>query len=275
MPYDDSVLPATGAADAYAPEQIFLRVETLGVTKARAPALSTITLGVLAGAFIAFGAMFYTVVMAGADAAHGPTRLLGGLAFSLGLVLVVVAGAELFTGNNLIVLAWADRRIRTAELLRNWVLVYGANFVGALGAALLVHWSEVLDNYGGAPGRTAIAIAQSKIELGFATAFFRGILCNALVCLAVWLCLAARDVTGKIAAIVLPISAFVALGFEHSVANMYLIPVAMLAGAQITPLAFAANLVPVTLGNIVGGSLCVAAVYWLAYHRANQQPRST
>jgi formate/nitrite transporter len=274
MPYDDSALPATGAADAYAPDQIFLRVEAIGVTKARAPALSAITLGVLAGAFIAFGAMFYTVVMAGADAGYGPTRLLGGVAFSLGLVLVVIAGAELFTGNNLIVLAWVDSRIRTTELLHNWALVYGANFVGAVGAALLVHWSGVLDNFGGAAGRTAIAIAKGKIELGFAAAFFRGVLCNALVCLAVWLCLAARDVTGKIAAIVFPISAFVALGFEHSIANMYLIPVAMLAGAPITPLTFAASLVPVTLGNIVGGSVCVATVYWLAYHRADPQPRS-
>ena len=270
MPHDPAIVSTPANPDAYAPEQIALRVEAIGVAKAAAPALPTITLGLLAGAFIAFGAMFYTAVMAGVDPGFGPARLLGGVAFSLGLVLVVVAGAELFTGNNLIVIAWADGRIGTASLLRNWALVYAANFAGAVGAALLVHWSGILGNSGGAVGRTAIAIARGKVELGFAEAFFRGVLCNALVCLAVWLCLAAHDVAGKVLAIVFPISAFVALGLEHSVANMYLIPIAMLAGADITPLAFAANLVPVTLGNIIGGSVFVAIVYWLAYRRGRR-----
>jgi formate transporter len=270
MPQDPAIVSTPPNPDAYAPEQIALRVEAIGVVKAAAPALPTITLGLLAGAFIAFGAMFYTAVMAGVDPGFGPARLLGGVAFSLGLVLVVVAGAELFTGNNLIVIAWADGRIGTASLLRNWVLVYAANFAGAVGAALLVYWSGILGNSGGAVGRTAIAIARGKVELGFAETFFRGVLCNALFCLAVWLCLAAHDVAGKVLAIMFPISAFVALGLEHSVANMYLIPTAMLAGADITPSAFAANLLPVTLGNIIGGSVFVAMVYWLAYRRGRR-----
>jgi len=185
-------------------------------------------------------------------------------------VLVVIAGAELFTGNNLIVMAWADRRITFGQLLRNWALVYLANFVGAAVMAALVHWSGVMDLSGGAFRHTAIAIAGAKAQLGFGPAFFRGVLCNTLVCLAVWICVAAHDVAGKILAIVFPISAFVALGFEHSVANMYLIPAGMLAGAEISLRALPANLVPVTLGNIVGGSGGVAVVYWVVYCRHRQ-----
>lgn len=269
---DKSLPDDRGAAalclDAYSPEQIALRVEAIGVTKAALPALPTITLGLLAGAFIAFGAMFYTVAMTGVAPDYGPARILGGVAFSLGLVLVVVAGAELFTGNNLIVIAWAEGRVGTGRLVRNWGLVYVANLVGALGAAILVHWAGILGQGGGGMAQTAAAIAKSKVELSVGEAFFRGILCNALVCLAVWLCLAARDVASKILAIVFPISAFVALGFEHSIANMYLIPVAMLAGASdVTVWGFLRNLAPVTLGNVVGGSLFVAIVYWLVYRR--------
>jgi formate/nitrite transporter len=252
--------------DAYPPAQIARLVEQVGVGKARLPVRATVMLGMLAGAFIAFGSMYYTVVMTGSTLGFGPARLLGGIAFSLGLVLVIVGGAELFTGNNLIVMAWAERKVGTGELLRNWGLVYLANLVGALGCALMVFWSGTLGLGDGAVGETAAMIAQSKVGLGFVEAFFRGILCNTLVCLAVWLCFAAHDVGGKILAIVLPISAFVALGFEHSVANMYLIPVAMLAGAEGVGLSgFIGNMVPVTLGNIVGGGVFVAAVYWLIY----------
>src|SRR5262249_54815468 len=135
------------------------------------------------------------------------------------------AGAELFTGNNLIAMAWADRPITTRQVLRNWTAVYAANFAGAAVMAVLVHWSGILDPSAGALGRTAAGIARAKAELRFSPAFFRGALCNALVCLALWICLAAHDVASKILATVFPISAFVALGFEHSVANMYLIPV--------------------------------------------------
>ena len=254
--------------DAYSPPQIAALVEDVGMVKARLPALQTVTLGLLAGAFIAFGSMFYTLVMTGNELGFGPSRLLGGVAFSLGLILVVVAGAELFTGNNLIVMALVDKKITLAQLLRNWGLVYVANFAGALGSAVLMYWSGALGLGNGEIAETAARIAASKVELDFAAAFFRGILCNTLVCLAIWLCFAARTVSGKILAIIFPISAFVALGFEHSVANMYLIPVGMLAGAEsVTVAGFVGNLVPVTLGNIVGGSGFVALVYWIVYLR--------
>jgi formate transporter len=255
--------------DAYPPAQVALLVEQVGVKKATLPALPTVALGLLAGAFIAFGAMFSTLVMTDNPLGLGPGRLLGGLAFSLGLILVVVGGAELFTGNNLVVMAWAARKITTGQLARNWTLVYLANLAGSVGTALMVLWSGVLEIGGGAVADTAIAIAQAKVALGFTEAFFRGILCNVLVCLAVWLCFAAHDVPGKVLAIIFPISAFVALGFEHSVANMYLIPIAMLAGAEgVTVVGFLTNLVPVTLGNIVGGGVFVALIYWLIYLRS-------
>jgi formate/nitrite transporter len=260
--------------DAYPPAQVARLVEQVGVGKAGLPVRATLMLGMLAGAFIAFGAMNFTLVMTGSNLGFGPARLAGGVAFSLGLVLVVVGGAELFTGNNLIVMAWADRRITTLQLLRNWLLVYVANFAGALGCALMVTWSGTLGLGDGEVAATAMRIAQAKVALGFAEAFFSGVLCNTLVCLAVWLCFAAHSVADKILAIVLPISAFVALGFEHSVANMYLIPVAMLAGAEGVGLAgLIGNLVPVTLGNIVGGGVFVALVYWLNYLYGQKEAR--
>jgi formate/nitrite transporter len=254
--------------DAYPPAQVALLVEQVGAKKATLPAVSTLALGVLAGAFIAFGAMFSTLALTGSPLGFGPGRVLAGLAFSLGLVLVVVGGAELFTGNNLVVMAWADRKITTAQLARNWALVYVANLVGALGTALMVLWSGTLGLGGGAVAETAIAIAEAKVALGFTEALFRGILCNVLVCLAIWLSFAAHDVPGKVLAIIFPTSAFVALGFEHSVANMYLIPLAMLVGADgVTLEGFVGNLMPVTLGNIVGGGVFVALIYWLIYLR--------
>jgi formate transporter len=257
--------------EAYPPAQMARLVEQVGVKKATLPILQTLVLGLLAGAFIAFGAMYFTLTMTGSGAlGFGPARLLGGVAFSLGLILVVVGGAELFTGNSLIVMAWADHRITTAQLVRNWGLVYVANFAGSLGTALMMHWAGALSLGDGAVAETAIGIAQAKVALPPVAAFFRGILCNTLVCLAVWLCFAAHTVTGKVLAIVFPISAFVALGFEHSVANMYLIPVAILQGApDVTIGGFVSNLVPVTLGNIVGGGVFVAAVYWLIYLRGS------
>ena len=270
MAQGERPLPAVTASpqDAYPPAQIARLVGEVGVRKATMPAVPTIMLGVLAGAFIAFGAMFFTLVMTGSPLGFGPARLLGGLAFSLGLILVVVGGAELFTGNNLIVMAWAERKISTLHLLRNWGLVYLANLGGALGTALMVSWSGALGLGDGAVAATATRLAEAKINLSFGEAFFSGVLCNVLVCLAVWLCFAARDVAGKILAIVFPISAFVALGFEHSVANMYLVPIGWLAGAEsITLAGFVGNLVPVTLGNVAGGGVFVAAVYWVIYLR--------
>ena len=253
--------------DAYQPKEIAARLENAGMTKAKAGALQLFVLALLAGAFIAFGAMVYTVTVTGSDLGFGPTRLLGGLAFCLGLILVVVGGAELFTGNALIVMAWADGKVATGPLLRNWGIVFLGNTVGALGAAGMMFYSGALGIGGGAVGETAIAIAVGKLALDPVQAFLRGVLCNALVCLAVWLCFAARSVTDKILAILFPITAFVAIGFEHSIANLYLIPVGMLQAGAWDSAGFLGNLIPVTLGNIVGGSVFVALVYYLVYLR--------
>lgn len=256
------------ALDVVPPARIAQMVEEVGVRKVRLPTLPTLTLGVLAGAFISFGAMFFTLTVTGSELGFGPTRLLGGLAFSLGLVLVVLGGAELFTGNNLIVMAWADRRVGTAALLRNWGLVYLGNLIGALATVALVHLSGILALNGGAMAATAAGIAEAKVALGPVEAFVRGVLCNTLVCLAVWMCFAAHSVSGRVLAIVFPITAFVALGFEHSVANMYLIPIGALhAGGTVNIWNFLANLVPVTVGNVIGGGVLVALVYWIVYLR--------
>jgi len=252
--------------DAYAPPRIAAMVENAGVRKANMALLQMLTLGVLAGAFIGFGAMFYTVVMTEHGLGFGPSRLLGGVAFSLGLILVIIAGAELFTGNNLIVMAWADRKVSTTLLLRNWVLVYMGNLVGAAATAYIAYLAGALDLGGGAVAKTAAGIATGKVNISFSQALFRGILCNALVCMAVWLSFAARHVIGKVAVIVFPISAFVALGFEHCIANMYFIPLAMFGGVPgIDVAGFVGNVVPVTIGNIIGGGGFVALVYWIVY----------
>jgi formate/nitrite transporter len=256
--------------DVVPPARIAHLVEQVGVKKAGLPVLQTLTLGVLAGAFIAFGGMFYTLVVTGSELGLGPTRLLGGLAFSLGLILVVLGGAELFTGNNLIVMAWMDGRVTAVGLLRNWGLVYIGNMMGALAMAVLVQLSGTLSLGDGAVAATAEAIALGKIALGPVETFVRGILCNTLVCLAIWMCFAAHTVAGKVLAIIFPITAFVALGFEHSVANMYLIPVAAFQGIGIGAGDFVTNLVLVTVGNIIGGSVLVAFVYWLVYLRSDR-----
>ncbi len=258
--------------DAYTPKQIAELVNNIGINKANLPLLQIATLGILAGAFIAFGAMFYTMVVTDSTLGLGPTRLLGGIAFSLGLVLVVIAGAELFTGNNLIVIAWAERKISTSRLMRNWLIVYIANFVGAVASAWFVHLSGIMEIGQGAIAKTAIHIAQNKVELDYYQAFARGLLCNALVCLSIWLSYAAHSVSGKIMAIIFPISAFVTLGFEHSIANMYLISIAIFHGdTGITFMDLARNLVPVTFGNIIGGSVFVALVYWVCYLRTSDR----
>ena len=265
---DKKASGAPSVLDVVPPAQIALLVESVGVKKAHLSIVQTLTLGILAGAFIAFGAMFYTVVVTGSELGFGPTRFLGGLAFSLGLILVIIGGAELFTGNSLILLAWMDGRIDTTALLRNWSIVYAGNLIGALGTAVLVNLSGMLDLDDGAVGRTAEAIAQTKVSLELMPAFVRGVLCNTLVCLAVWMCFAAHTVTGKVFVIIFPVTAFVALGFEHSVANMYLIPVAALEpGTTIGVMALLGNLIPVTIGNIVGGGVLVALTYWLVYLR--------
>lgn len=245
---------------------------------------NVIVLAVLAGAFIAMGAVFATTITAGgADLPYGVSRLLGGLAFSLGLILVVVAGAELFTGNNLIVMAWASRRVASTRLLWIWLVVYIGNFVGALATAGLMYETRQYTFGGGAVGKQALEIAAAKTDLDFLQAVVLGAFCNALVCLAVWLTYSARTTADRILAVVPPITAFVAAGFEHSVANMYFVPIGLLVREDSAWLAetsglpdvsglswgafFADNLLPVTLGNLAGGTLMVAALYWFVYLR--------
>jgi len=253
--------------DAYAPRQIAARVAEVGVVKARLPLLTLGLLGVLAGAFVALGAMMFTLVASDASLGFAASRLLGGLVFSLGLVLVTVAGAELFTGNNLLAMAWASGRISTGEVLRNWVVVCSANMIGAIGVALLAWLAGYGSLNAGAVGEVSIRIATAKAELPLVEVFFRAVLCNVLVCMAVWMALAGRSVADKVFAIVFPITAFVAAGFEHSIANMYFFPMAMLLGAPLGADDMLHNLVPVIAGNILGGSVLVALVYWTIYLR--------
>ncbi len=249
--------------DAYKPAEVAQRIEDAGVRKAALPALPLATLSVLAGVFIALGAAAFTAAMAGTPPGFGPARLLGGLIFSTGLILVVAGGAELFTGNALIVMAWVDGRVRTGALLRNWLYSFIGNFAGAVAVAMLMAWSGLLS---GPAGEMAVRISEAKSGLPFSEALVRGILCNTLVCLAVWLTFAARSLTDKVLAIVFPITGFVLLGYEHSIANMYLIPAGWAAGSPVNLAGFFGNLIPVTIGNIIGGAGGVALSYWLAYH---------
>jgi formate transporter len=270
--------------DALPPAEVARKAENVGETKAGMAAFDVFVLSVLAGSFIALGAIFATTVTAGgADLPYGVVRLLAGLVFTLGLILVVVAGAELFTGNNLIVMAWASRRVATAQLLANWGIVFVGNFVGAFATAVLLFFSEQYTFGAGAVGQSILAIGVAKTSLGFGQAIALGMLCNALVCLAIWLTYGAHTTTDKILAIIPPIAAFVAAGFEHSVANMYFISIALLVKSDeafvatldpqpdlsgLTVQSFLLdNLLPVTIGNILGGAVMVGAVYWLVYLR--------
>jgi formate transporter len=253
--------------DAFTPAQIAARVSDVGVTKARLPWLTQALLGVLAGGFIALGSLLFTLVAADATLGFAAQRLLGGLVFSLGLLLVVVAGAELFTGNNLLAMAWAAGRLSTGEVLRNWALVGAANLVGAAGIALLAWLAGHGTLHQGAVGQAVVRIATAKAELGLVPAFFRGVLCNLLVCMAVWMAFAGRTVVDKAVAVVFPVTGFVAAGFEHSIANLYFFPLALLLGAPLSAGDILGNLVPVIAGNLVGGSVLVAGIYWAIYLR--------
>ena len=278
--------------DALLPPAMARKAAEVGEAKARLDLVSTFALAVLAGAFIALGAAFATTVLAGGSSLpYGVARLLGGLAFSLGLILVVCAGAELFTGNTLIVVAWASRRVATRRVLLLWAVVYAGNFVGSVGTAGLVALGRQYTFGNGAVGDTALTIAATKTGLGWGQAVALGILCNALVCLAVWLTYGARSLADKVLVVVPPITAFVALGFEHSVANMYFIPYALFVRADGAWLAgrsglpdlahltwgrfFWANLLPVTIGNLIGGSVLVGAVYWFVYLRPRRLESAT
>jgi formate transporter FocA len=269
------------------PAAMAAKAEGVGVKKARLDAISMFALAILAGAFIAVGAMFCTTVLAGSSALpYGVARLLGGLVFSTGLIMVVVGGSELFTGNNLIIMAFASRKISLGDLLRNWVIVYVGNLVGSVLTAYIMFLSKQYTFGGGSIGLTALNIGEAKTNLEFIQAIALGIMCNALVCMAVWLCFSARSTTDKILSIIPPISAFVAAGFEHSVANMYFIPIALFIKELGDPKFFEvikktavdfphltwgnfflANLLPVTIGNIIGGAVMVGLIYWFIYLR--------
>lgn len=286
--------------DALLPAAMAEKAEQAGIKKAGMDLPRMFALSILAGAFIALGAIFSTTVTSGTmnvtDAAgltafstglpYGIVRLIAGLAFSLGLILVVVAGAELFTGNNLIVMAWAGHKVSTGRMLWNWLVVWLGNFVGSLMTVGLMLATGQYKFGAGAVGATALSTANAKAGLGFFQALALGIMCNALVCLAVWLTYSARSTTDRILAIIPPVTAFIAAGFEHSVANMYFIPMGLFikAGApssfwdSIHKTAgdyadltwtnfFLNNLIPVTIGNIIGGAVLVGAVYWFVYLR--------
>lgn len=271
---------------AILPPDMARACEAAGEGKAKRDALTLLALGVLAGAFIALGANFMTVVLTEAGGLPwGVARLLAGLVFSLGLILVIVGGAELFTGDTLMVVAYASGRITLAALLRAWALVYVGNIGGAMGTAALVFLAGHHGFDGGAVGKTALAVASSKAALPTIQLFFLAVLCNVLVCLAVWMSFAARSTIDKVVVIVPPIAAFVAAGFEHSIANLYLLPYALAIKAWAGPEFWAAigegaaaysnltvsatfhNVVIATIGNLVGGSLMVGAIYWFVYLR--------
>ena len=253
-----------------------IRALVTGEKKARLAFLPTLVLGILAGVYIGFGGNVFTIAKDTPGLPFGVQQLLCGLMFSLGLILVVIGGAELFTGNTLISMAWLSGRVTTRQLLRNWAIVYLGNLIGSLILVWLVYGAAQYLMDDKHLGEMAVKIAATKCSLPFMVVLYRGILCNALVCLAVWLCYSCSSTTDKILAIIFPITAFIAGGFEHCVANMYLIPMGMAikaAGlgaadpniAKLTMSGFIGNLIPSTIGNIIGGAIMVGGVYWVAY----------
>ena len=279
--------PAVAAAPVLScdpPSEIAKTVVGVAQKKTATPAPSLVLLAILAGAYIALGAVLFTIVTNDLSLyiGDGLSRLVGGIAFSLGLILVVLGGAELFTGNNLLAAGYLDKKVTGRQVLNNWFWVYLFNFVGALLVALLFFYSGIWKANDGSIALRIVNIAAAKTSLTFSEALFRGILCNWLVCMAVWLSMAGKDAISKILGIMIPIAAFVAAGFEHSIANMYFIPMGLLLkGSElvqgiIAPAAlqgiswqafFINNLIPVTIGNIIGGVVFVAIVYWTCYLR--------
>lgn len=260
---------------------------TIGVGKATSPWLTVFILGILAGSYIGFGGVLSTAVTfdLGPILGIGFKKFMAGSVFSVGLILVVIAGAELFTGNNLMISSVMTKDIGFGTMTKRWVLVYVANFIGSILLALILYLSGLWKAGNGAMGAAAVGIAYGKVNLGFLEALVRAIGCNWLVCLAVWMALAARQTIGKIWAIYFPIMAFVAIGFEHCIANMYFIPAGIFlhnwAGIP-GPAAFASgslnwgsflwgNLLPVTIGNIIGGAFFVGMSYWSAFLRTSPE----
>lgn len=264
--------------DCYSPAQVQANVEKLGIKKATMPFMPSFMLSVVAGGSIGLGAMYFLVILADPSLGFALQRLLGGMVFSLGLLVVTVAGAELFTGNTLIVMARVNGQITTGDVLRNWTTVWFGNLVGALGLAVLLYLAHVYTLNDGGFGAALLKVAVGKVAADSLTIFVKGVLCNVLVCLAVWLAYAGRTVVDKLAAVVLPVSAFVAAGFEHCIANQFYLPLALLlkatghvpAGMDVSALTVGSvlhNLAFATLGNIVGGGVMVGMVYWLIFRR--------
>jgi formate/nitrite transporter len=268
--------------DLLSPQEIAVKATEVSENKARFSFIRTFLLAILAGAYIAFGGIFSAVSVVGMGGVwpYGFMKVIAGLTFSVGLILVVIGGAELFTGNNLMIIAWLNRRISALQILRNWGIVYLGNFLGSVLIAFLVFLSRLHTFSGGELGKTMLSIANAKVNYTFIQALVLGVLCNILVCLAVWLAFSSRTTDGKILAIVFPISAFIAAGFEHSVANMYIIPVALLIkefdpafvstlGLDLINLTWVGflvnNLIPVTIGNILGGAGFIGAFYAVIY----------
>lgn len=281
----------TASIDMLLPPQMARACENAGAAKAQRDRLTLVALGLLAGAFIAFGAIFMTVVLTEAgQIPWGMARLAAGFVFSLGLVLVIIGGAELFTGDTLMIMARLSGRISTASLIRAWCFVYIGNIAGALGTAALAFAAGEHLFSAGALGKTALAIGEAKAALPTVRLFFLAILCNVLVCLAVWMSFGARSAGDKVLIIVLPIAAFVAAGFEHSIANLYLLPFALAVKTWAGPEFWAAigqsaasypglslanvvhNIVVATFGNLIGGSIMVGIVYWFIYLRPAARP---
>ena len=252
--------------DALAPAAIEAKAEVIGSGKATMPLGRAFVLACLAGFFVGMGGMFMLAVKSDSTLSFAASSLLGGLSFSLGLFSVLVAGAELFTGNNLMVLGFLRGKYGFGKLVRSWLVVYAGNLVGSLVLAAVLLAANFAGMNGGAVGETAVAVATAKTSLPFATAFFRGIMCNVLVCLAVWLGFAGKTVVDKFLAAAIPVTAFVTCGFEHCVANMFFLPFGMvLSGGSVTLGGVVTNIVAATLGNIVGGAILFAGAYWLAF----------
>lgn len=267
------------SVDALSPAQTEAKAETLGISKGSMPAGRMFVAAMLAGAFIGFGAMFFCLFTSDSSLPFAVQRAGGGACFCLGLVLVLCCGAELFTGNSLMVCSLFSKKIGAGQLARNWAIVWLGNLVGSLVVVFLVCASQMGAMNGGAVGTTMVNVASSKASLAPATIFAKGILCNVLVCLAVWIGFSARSVVDKVLGIFLPITAFVACGFEHCVANMFFLPTGLLmksagfgaavanAGAlDVTAILY--NLSAATVGNIIGGVL-VGLAYWFVYARNN------
>jgi len=278
--------------DAYAPAKMADKVGHVGVAKSQLSTLTTFALSILAGVFIALGIQLSMLVTHTATSNYGLNQLVGGVAFTLALVLIVIAGAELFTGNCLIAMSFMARKITGKDLARNLIIAFIGNFIGALTLVLWIYVSKQWTINNHLLGAKIVLAANDKVNIPFGAAFARGVLCNALVCLGIWLCYSARSNMDKILALLWPISCLIACGFEHCVVNMWLIPMGLVLKGNSAVLAAAEkfhggkldlsnltlfkgflidNLFPVVLGNLFGGIVLVAGVYWFIYLRPSKR----